>query len=454
MIAQRRALVHRHRRGGAQRSRTLTTAVVLLVGLLCSAGTDTAAASTADVWASTYGDAGNSMNNPGERAITATNAGSLRPAWTSTLNAEVHYAPAVAGGVAYRVIKLPRGDAPASLTATSARTGATLWSMPLVYNEPYVPALTVVGHYLLAPFYGNGNSIGTSSDRGGLSLVDLQTRRIVWTSYQPPVAIDWLDDREVGAAYSDGTRIYQQTSSYQLVSYRFSDGALLWKVPLSLDAQGGLNSIDGVVIGHGVVYTTGGEGLIARDAVSGRRLWGAAGITGQPVLAGGHVYGMSGSRVAAFPEAGCGAATCQPLWTTDLGPGWGYYEIGGADATTLFATNYQRQLPGKAATGYVVRLAAATGKILWAATPGRFTIGLVRGGNTIWFYNPYVGSDHGEYNRILGYSATASTATPLRTIPLGGTNYEWFPQHLAIAAGTLFEQANGPYLVGYRIPGT
>jgi hypothetical protein len=148
----------------------------------------------------------------------------------------------------------------------------------------------------------------------------------------------------------------------------------------------------------------------------------------------------------AFPAGGCGRPSCTPLWRTAL-PNAPEHAIGGADAHTLFVTVHPMKV------GYLARLSAVTGEIQWTASIGTYMTGLVRGGNTIWLYAEY--REHGyDHNHILGFSTTATTRQPLRTITLADTNYEWFPQQLAITGGTLFEQPNGPQLVGYRIPGT
>jgi hypothetical protein len=99
-------------------------------------------------------------------------------------------------------------------------------------------------------------------------------------------------------------------------------------------------------------------------------------------------------------------------------------------------------------SGVVARLAAATGTLQWTTSPGTYTGELVRGGNVVWL----IGAVSGQ-NRILGYSTSATGSTPLASIPLA-QRLQNFPQTLAIASGTLFQQVNAAPMVGYRIRGT
>lgn len=415
------------RRGG----RAMAAAGVALGLVLAGPALPTSAA-TPDSWAATYGDAGNSANNPGETVIRAADAASLATSWIAKSQGTQIWAPPVSGGIAYRVLQATYG--PKSLGALSARTGATLWSVPLPLQESYQQALVLAGNTVVIPFWGMGQ------EPGGLIAVDGTTHRIRWTRYLPPSS----EDTAISNATTDGTRIFVSGSSNQINTYRVTDGALLWTLPITPGTVGN-NSVDAMAVSGGVLYTTGTEGLVARSAATGQRLWsGAAGD--RPVVAGGRVFAFYGSDLVAFSAGGCGHPTCTPLWRTAL-PNAPEHTIGGADGKVLFVNVHPLK------TGYLARLSAVTGKIQWTVRIGSYLTGLVRGGNTIWLYAEYRegGADH---NHILGFSTTATTATPLRTISLAGTAYEWFSQQLAIADGTLFEQPNGTELVGYRIPGT
>jgi hypothetical protein len=89
--------------------------------------------------------------------------------------------------------------------------------------------------------------------------------------------------------------------------------------------------------------------------------------------------------------------------------------------------------------------------VQWQVALGDYTAGLVRGGDTIWLFDEYWNAAAGcvQQNRILGFSATATSSARLASIPLP-SRYSGFPQTLAVASGTLFESTLA--LVGYRIP--
>jgi outer membrane protein assembly factor BamB len=78
---------------------------------------------------------------------------------------------------------------------------------------------------------------------------------------------------------------------------------------------------------NGVVYVgTAFNGLKAYNAASGTLLWtgitlnGAQIIGSSPAVANGVVYiAATDNKLYAFKAAGCGAATCQPLWTVAIG---------------------------------------------------------------------------------------------------------------------------------------
>lgn len=421
-----------------------TAVVALALGVVVGSTVLPASATVTDGWAGTYGDSGNSRNDPGEHVITAANASRLRTTWIAT-KGMTSYAPPVVGGVAYRVVD--GGAQPDQLAATDPRTGATMWALSLPITHWYVTALAATGHFVIVPYYG-----GYGDSAGGLLLIDTTTRRIVWDRHMPPSTLSGSDNSRTGLPYTDGTRIYLSGSSNGVNAYRLSDGALLWTAPVSDDGRSITHSVTGIAVANGVVYTTGEDGLVARNAASGRKLWSAAVGGNWPVVAGSRVLVLSGATVEAFAAAGCGHANCGPVWQRVLAPEIMYGEIGGADARTVFVafTKYVNHgIPGE-----LVRLSATTGKVQWSVSSGPYMQGVVRGGNTVWVYDEYIDGRGVEQDRILGFSATATGPRPVRTIDLAGTNYEWYPQNLAIASGTLFQQSNGAGLVGYRVPGT
>jgi hypothetical protein len=171
-----------------------------------------------------------------------------------------------------------------------------------------------------------------------------------------------------------------------------------------------------------------------------------------PVVAGGRVFGLYGDAVVAFPAAGCGRPSCPATWTRAFGDVFNSLTISGADASTLFVT-YTRSVPNGRA-GALLRLSASTGAVQWSVTSGLSMNGLVRGGGAVWLFDEYVSPSGSVAMRILGFSATATGAAPLRTLAVPTDEYG-FPMTLAVAGGTLFHQTwRQGRLVGYRVAGT
>lgn len=439
------------RRGLRRLIAEAATLLAAVLGLVLAGTPLPASALTPDAWTAAGADSGNSLNDPGEVTITAAKAGRLTRSWTNTQSGSSPAAPAVAGGVAYHIVDRRNVGLPGTFTATSAHSGRTLWTLSLPANADYFRGVTVTGQTAVVPFDGWRRA-------GGVLVVDLRTRRIVWTRNLPRSTVAWLDNAQAGTAYTDGTRIYLAGSSNSVNTYRLRDGALLWTHRTTFHDNGAPVRVDGMAVGGNVLYLGGDAGLIAYDAASGRKLWtGAAG--GTPLVAGGRVYGYSDAGVEAFATDGCGRASCAPLWRADFADEHATgLTLGGADSSTVFLTYYKDLYmnpdPAQRRVGVVSRLSARTGQVQWSASMGLDALGLVRGGRTVWLFNEYVRTDGSVGNRILGFSTTATGPAPLRVLNLPD-NDAGFPQSLAIAGGTLFQQTWGyAHLIGYRVPGT
>jgi outer membrane protein assembly factor BamB len=427
------------------------TLLAALLGLALAGTPLPAAALTPDAWTAAGADGGNSLNDLGEVTITAVNAGRVSRSWTNTQSGSSPTAPAVAGGVAYHIVDRRNVGLPSTFTATSARSGRTLWTLSLPANADYFRGVTVTGQTAVVPFDGWQRA-------GGVLVVNLATRRIVWAENLPRSAVAWLDNTQAGTAYTDGTRIYLAGSSNAVNTYRLRDGALLWTHRITFHDNGTPVRVDGLAVAGNVLYTGGEAGLTAYDAASGRKLWTGA-ASGTPLVAGGRVYGYGNAGVEAFAATGCGKATCPPLWTASFADKHATgLALGGADSSTVFLTYYKDLYanpdPAQRRVGVVSRLSARTGQVQWSASIGLDALGLVRGGGTVWLFNEYVRTDGSVANRILGFSTTATRSAPLRVINLPDDD-AGFPQSLAIASGTLFQQTWGyAHLIGYRVPGT
>jgi outer membrane protein assembly factor BamB len=443
--------VRRPRRLNSPRWRSALAAVVIAAGTLLTAPVVASAATTAtpDQWTGNYGSSASTSADPGEHAITAATAGKVRPAFTVPGRSVTPYPPVILGGVVYSVA----GTAP-KLTASSPKTGKTLWTMTLPYTaNAYGFGMTGTGSTVLISF-GEGNT-------GGVLAVNVVKHTVAWRGFLPKSTIAGTDGNFPGAPTTDGTRVYLDGSSNTVNAFAVATGAFLWAHPYTSNGNGGLDGVDGVAAGGGYLYTSGGQGLVAYNAATGKKVWTSypAYSAGTPVLAGGRVFVNTGDQIDAFPAAGCGSTTCRPTWKTTVNSyDYDYIEIAGADASSVFLSyRTSRSTPPtdcqSAFIGNVSRLSATTGKVQWHVAVGDYTQSLIRGSNVIWLLNEFTTSKCEDSYRILGYSTAATTSTPAAAIVLP-TDYYGFPQTLAVASGTLFETVNQRTIVGYRVPGT
>jgi hypothetical protein len=85
-----------------------------------------------------------------------------------------------------------------------------------------------------------------------------------------------------------------------------------------------LTTVTGVVIGPGEVLYVGqaGGSVVALDGATGAVLWETpvgANVSATPALAGGVLYvPTADGDLVAVDAAGCGAATCEPLWSAAI----------------------------------------------------------------------------------------------------------------------------------------
>jgi outer membrane protein assembly factor BamB len=264
---------------------------------------------------------------------------------------------------------------------------------------------------------------------------------------------------EVGPAATDGTRVYVRGSSNAVNTYRLTDGGPLWRAPLTVNGHGMPNTVDGLAVAGGVVYTGGAEGVVAYDAATGRRLWTGPG-SGAPVVAGSRVLSAVEDGVVAVAAAGCGRLTCPAVWRTRLPDVWRTPLLGGADGVTAFVTWVRAPLPQPGIApreyGMLARLSVATGAVQWSASAGTSSSVPVRAGGTVWVRNAtreYRGPSVVEVYRLMAWPAAGTGTAPLRTIPLGADR-SGVHGGLAVAGGSVVVTTWPQYLDGFRVPGT
>jgi len=114
--------------------------------------------------------------------------------------------------------------------------------------------------------------------------------------------------------------VHVGTDAGDLVALDAATGAVVWTTPVGAAVSGP------PALAGGVLYAgTDGGTLVAVDAVTGAVLWSASvgsgagvAVRGQPAVAGSGVGAVvlvgTADQLVALPAAGCGAATCAPLW--------------------------------------------------------------------------------------------------------------------------------------------
>ncbi|MGY1812853.1 hypothetical protein [Blastococcus sp. SYSU D00820] len=165
-----------------------------------------------------------------------------------------------------------------------------------------------------------------------------------------------------------------------------------------------------------------------RTAAVDRAGPGDAGDRGQPGrLEHRHVAGGADA-------GGCGAATCRAQWTKTF-PSGTELALGATDGTSLYVS-YRKPAPansyGDQYAGVLARLSVTNGAQQWTTTLGDYVTPAVRGGNVVWVINEYRTSAGALGYRILGFSATGTSASPLVSIPV---QQRGFPQSLAVGEG-------------------
>jgi outer membrane protein assembly factor BamB len=126
----------------------------------------------------------------------------------------------------------------------------------------------------------------------------------------PPVLVD------------GGTTVLVGTDAGTVSALDGDSGAVRWSTPVGAAVTAEPALADDVLY----VSTASGQ-LVAVDATDGTVLWrGDTGsgeaISAQPASAGGVIFtGSADGRVSAFDASGCGAATCDTLWSTSTGSG-------------------------------------------------------------------------------------------------------------------------------------
>ena len=368
---------------------------------------------------------------PLEQSITTGNVGSLKVAWTAALDGVVNDPLSVGGAVyantstsvydfalsngtqawatkltdpalpfqtlarvsaTHGVVVAPRLDFhTSSLQQLNASTGAIENPLPGLGG---VDAAITRGETLVAPAL----QWGTNFCFYGIVVIDLTGPARRWSTGFPDTSCSATNYRPTSAAVSS-TMLY------------VGRGPLIWAFPLSTPncpqpnpaictpawttdvggtATSPVLSSDGTTLYTG---TAGGD-LVALDASSGAIKWrgsvGAA-INAPPALHDQLYVGAADGTLTAFNPAGCGAATCSPLWHGTTGSA---ITVQPAIANgVVFTGSSDGGVHAFAAIG----CGTATCTPLWSATTGS----AITGAPAVSLGSLFVGTNDG---RLIAYS--------------------------------------------------
>jgi outer membrane protein assembly factor BamB len=270
-------------------------------------------------------------HNDAETALTAENAATLTERWSAEVRATYVSEPMVSDGRVYvtRANSYPNNNVGAR--ALDARTGATVWDTELVPGgsgvTSYPSAAVLSGGELWAggaAVFTLGSIVRCGADFGRLDPSD---GTVVATS----------PDDIYSPAVTAGDVVVQTTTAFG-------------------DPDGGF-CINGAPLT-----------VTVRDRASLAALWSAP-VPGEqsgplvpfytlPTVADGRIYVANGSVLAAYALDGCGADTCEPLWSVDVG--------GTIDRSTPVAASGGRVVVTLTA-GQVVAVEGSSGVERWRA---------------------------------------------------------------------------------------
>jgi outer membrane protein assembly factor BamB len=234
--------------------------------------------------------------NPYERTIGTWNVSQLAVKWADETDVPSSASFAVVSGNAYA--ETDNG----TFYALDAATGALRWG-----------ASVTSGSSISTPAVVNGVLYFTASD-GYLYAFNAagcgaMTCAPLWKVYlQNFQAVDPM--------VANGVIYVGANFRSNIAAYNATTGALLWSTPLNA----GVAFFRAPALANGVVYV-GADVLYAFNASTGALLWTSTGSgDSAPTIANGIVYeGAEDGTIFAYSAAGCGSATCSPLWQASAG---------------------------------------------------------------------------------------------------------------------------------------
>lgn len=300
-----------------------------------------------------------------------------------------------------------------SITVANVASLDTLWEMPSTasLSEPIV-----VGERVFTTVYGSPPSV---------RAYDVATGSLLW---ETPVAAGFGGPTSVTAS-GDSLLVGDGEGALQRLDP--ATGAVLQTVPVGVP---GLPVTAGdYVVSVDSIGRPGALQLTVRDRETFVKLWihefASVGLPSEvPTVADGRIYISRGSTLMAFELAGCGAATCSPLWTRQ------FYAppstaIAGPGGEIFLVVTRQRENPHGGGTftfAEVHAIDGATGVALWQQLvegAGSFTstapggvAGLAARGDTLYLTAYRYGYDDPlQAHDIEAFAAGGCAGAPCRT---------------------------------------
>ena len=287
------------------------------------------ALAAAGCWGQVGGNAANQFTNDGETAITPGTVGELAPLWSARGAAHIAWGN--------RLIGIENGD----VRSMSVADGATQWLVPI--DLPLgLPIGTNAGPAVVGDEIWAGLTTHAVSPHGG-SCGGLNLRLDLATGER----LSGTPEATLRAIVPHGGIVatYEETYTY---------------VPQ---------------VGCPVATTSP---VTVRSAATGEPLWtGAPG--GRPVIVGDQLVHASGATLRSYVASGCGAATCEPVWTRQLPSS--PLGVAAGDGHIFVLTS-----PGDG-TGVLLAVDRRDGAVSWSASLGAFGSGMSVAGGRVHVVN-------------------------------------------------------------------
>lgn len=371
--------------------------------------------------------AGNAAHDPGHAAL----GRGLALQWSAPIGQgdsrrhRITADPVVSGGVIYTL------DSRVGVVATSTG-GGRVWQADL--RPPAETGDSVSGGGIAA----EGGRIFVTTGYGELVALDARSGGVLWRQrVEIPVS---------GAPTVQDGVVYVAARNAVGWAVRATDGRVLWQTTGNQQPMGVMGVSAPAVAGNTVVFPFSSGQLLAADTATGitqftaqvagnrtgRAIANIRDVTGDPVIAGGRVYGgTSSGRIGAYD-----LATGAEIWSARDGANSPVVVAGGS----VFAVNDQAEL---------IRLDASNGGVIWRMALPYYTDNRARRQDRIYaHYGPvlaggrlFVASSDGQ---LRAFDPASGVLTGTAAIPGGAAAAP------TVAGQTLHVVTRNGQLLAYR----